>query len=118
MDYSEKRSLPITVPDYKHVQEGGEKFVVFNIFMAGRHLCSRRYREFVDLHNCLKREFVGFNFPRLPGKWPFSLSEQQLDSRRRGLEIYLGKFKKLIKKQFFKLSLCREGMCSSSYCGE
>ena len=71
-------------------QEAGERFVVFNIYMAGRHLCSRRYREFVDLHNCLKREFVGFNFPRLPGKWPFSLSEQQLDSRRRGLEIYLG----------------------------
>ena len=91
IDYSEKRSLPITIPDYKHVQEAGERFVVFNIYMAGRHLCSRRYREFVDLHNCLKREFVGFNFPRLPGKWPFSLSEQQLDSRRRGLEIYLGK---------------------------
>lgn len=89
VDYSEKRSLPITVPDYRHVQEAGEKFVVFNVFMAGRHLCSRRYREFVDLHNCLKREFVGFNFPRLPGKWPFALSEQQLDSRRRGLEIYL-----------------------------
>jgi len=89
VDYSEKRSLPITIPDYRHVSEAGEKFVVFNIFMAGRHLCSRRYREFVDLHNCLKREFIGFNFPRLPGKWPFSLSEQQLDSRRRGLEIYL-----------------------------
>ena len=68
VDYSEKRSLPITVPDYRHMQEQGEKFVVFNIFMAGRHLCARRYREFVDLHNCLKREFIGFNFPRLPGK--------------------------------------------------
>merc|ERR1712013_154929 len=89
VDYSEKRSLPITVPDYRHMQEQGEKFVVFNVFMAGRHLFSRKYREFVDLHNCLKREFIGFNFPRLPGKWPFALSEQQLDSRRRGLEIYL-----------------------------
>jgi len=90
IDYSEKRSLPITVPDYRHMEEeDGEKYVVFNIYMAGRHLCSRRYREFVDLHNCLKREFIGFNFPRLPGKWPFSLSEQQLDTRRRGLEQYL-----------------------------
>lgn len=90
IDYSEKRSLPITVPDYKHMEEeDGEKYVVFNIFMAGRHLCSRRYREYVDLHNCLKREFLGFNFPRLPGKWPFTLSEQQLDTRRRGLEQYL-----------------------------
>ena len=37
VDYSEKRSLPITVPDYKHVQESGERFVVFNIYMAGRY---------------------------------------------------------------------------------
>ena len=77
--------------------------------MAGRHLCSRRYSEFVTLHNNLKRDFLGFNFPRLPGKWPFvyvfpfkysldkaltlnipsSLSDQQLDGRRRGLEQYL-----------------------------
>lgn len=57
--------------------------------MAGRHLCSRRYREFANLHANLKKEFVGFNFPKLPGKWPFTLSEQQLDARRRGLEQYL-----------------------------
>ena len=89
LDYSEKRSLPITIPDCKHVQDLGDKFVVFNIYIAGRHLCARRYSEFVDLHNSLKREFAGFNFPRLPGKWPFTMSEQQLDSRRRGLELYL-----------------------------
>lgn len=89
VDYSEKRSLPITIPDYRHVEDLGEKYVVFNVYIAGRLLCSRRYREFVDLHNGLKREFVGFNFPRLPGKWPFGMSDQQLDSRRRGLELYL-----------------------------
>jgi len=89
VDYSEKRSLPITVPDYRHIHQGGESFVVFNVFMAGRHLCSRRYREFVDLHNSLKADFLGFNFPKLPGKWPFNLSDQQLDGRRRGLEQYL-----------------------------
>jgi sorting nexin-27 len=59
--------------------------------MAGRHLGSRRYNEFVQLHNLLKREFIDFIFPKLPGKWLFSLSEQQLDSRRRGLEQYLEK---------------------------
>lgn len=32
---------------------------------------------------------LGFTFPKLPGKWPFTLSEQQLDARRRGLEQYL-----------------------------
>lgn len=39
----------------------------------------------------LRKEFSGFNFPKLPGKWPFQLSEQQLDTRRRGLEQYLEK---------------------------
>lgn len=59
--------------------------------MAGRHLCSRRYREFSNLHNSLRKEFQDFQFPKLPGKWPFGLSDQQLDARRRGLEQYLEK---------------------------
>ncbi|KAL5277737.1 SNX27 family protein [Megaselia abdita] len=91
IDYSEKRSLPISIPDYNIVNRNGERFIVFNIHMAGRQLCSRRYREFSNLHSILRKEFSGFNFPRLPGKWPFQLSEQQLDSRRRGLEQYLEK---------------------------
>ena len=64
-------------------------FQVFNIYLAGRHLCSRRYREFSALHANLKHEFPDFSFPKLPGKWPFQLSDQQLDSRRRGLEQYV-----------------------------
>lgn len=90
-DYSEKRSLPISIPDYNYVERSGDKYVVFNIYMAGRHLCSRRYREYSNLHNNLKKEFPDFQFPKLPGKWPFSLSDQQLDTRRRGLEQYLEK---------------------------
>ncbi|EYC38058.1 hypothetical protein Y032_0745g1999 [Ancylostoma ceylanicum] len=88
-DYSESRSLPVTIPSYHTVNDGVEKFVVFNLYMAGRHLGSRRYSEFVELHQLLRREFIDYSFPKLPGKWPFSLSEQQLDSRRRGLELYL-----------------------------
>ena len=64
---------------------------VFNIHMAGRHLCSRRYSEFTRLHSQLKKDFPDFVFPSLPGKWPFKLSDQQLDSRRRGLEQYIEK---------------------------
>ncbi|RLV76399.1 hypothetical protein DV515_00017014 [Chloebia gouldiae] len=90
-DYSEKQAVPISIPTYKHVEQSGEKFVVYNVYMAGRQLCSKRYREFAILHQNLKREFANFTFPRLPGKWPFSLSEQQLDARRRGLEEYLEK---------------------------
>lgn len=59
--------------------------------MAGRHLGSRRYSEFVQLNKVLKEEYPDFEFPKLPKKWPFKMSEQQLDSRRRGLEQYLEK---------------------------
>lgn len=68
------------------------------MYMAGRQLCAKRYREFVILHQNLKREFSNFTFPKLPGKWPFSLSEQQLDARRRGLEEYLEKGDFLLKE--------------------
>lgn len=40
--------------------------------MAGRHLCSKRYSEFSNLHSNLKREFIEYSFPKLPGKWPFT----------------------------------------------
>lgn len=90
-DYSDKRSLPISIPDYNYIDRGGERFVAFNIYMAGRHLCSRRYREFACLHNNLRKEFPDFQFPKMPGKWPFTLSDQQQDTRRRGLEQYLEK---------------------------
>uniref|UniRef100_A0AAY5EUT9 Sorting nexin 27a n=1 Tax=Electrophorus electricus TaxID=8005 RepID=A0AAY5EUT9_ELEEL len=88
-DYSDKQAVPISIPSYKHVEQHGERFVVYNVNMSGRQLCSKRYREFAILHHNLKREFATFSFPKLPGKWPFSLSEQQLDARRRGLEEYL-----------------------------
>ena len=39
--------------------------------------------------NIINTYCAGYNFPKLPGKWPFNLSDQQLDSRRRGLELYL-----------------------------
>lgn len=37
----------------------GRSYVAFNVHMAGRHLCSRRYREFAALHQQLRKEFLG-----------------------------------------------------------
>ncbi|CAF3708997.1 unnamed protein product [Rotaria sordida] len=91
IDYTDRRSLAISIPDYSLLETNDEKFYVFNIHIAGRHLCSRRYREFASLHQQLKHEFPDFPFNRLPKKWPFKLSDQQLDARRRGLEQYLDK---------------------------
>ncbi|CAF0929168.1 unnamed protein product [Adineta steineri] len=90
-DYTERRSLAITIPDYSLIEIHGEKFYVFNVYIAGRHLCSRRYREFDSLHQLLKQEYPDFPFSPLPKKWPFKLSDQQLDTRRRGLEQYIEK---------------------------
>ena len=68
--------------------------VIDESHLLGRHLCSRRYREFSSLHHQLKQEFPDFPFSALPKKWPFKLSDQQLDARRRGLEQYLDKSKR------------------------
>ena len=76
--------------------------------MAGRHLCSRRYSEFDSLHSKLKREFVDFNFPKMPGKKLFQLTEQQLDARRRGLEQYLEKSRRgvlLLEAHYVKMPM-------------
>ncbi|KAL7073185.1 hypothetical protein ACQ4LE_007283 [Meloidogyne hapla] len=90
-DYSEKRSLPITIPSYQTVNTEDEQFVAYSIHMAGRHLGSRRFSEFLQLNKLLKEEFSDFSFPKLPSRWPFRMSEQQLDGRRRVLEQYLEK---------------------------
>ena len=90
-DYTDKRSLPISIPTFQYVNAPDERYIVFNIHMASRHLGSRRYSEFATLHKLLKDEHPEFPFPKMPRKWPFRLSDQQLDSRRRMLENYLEK---------------------------
>ncbi|CAK5025274.1 unnamed protein product [Meloidogyne enterolobii] len=84
-------SLPITIPNYQTVSTEDEQFVAYSIHMAGRHLGSRRFSEFLQLNKLLKEEFSDFSFPKLPNRWPFRMSEQQLDGRRRLLEQYLEK---------------------------
>ena len=51
MDYYERRSVPISVPDSnKQKDDAGKEYVVYNIYLASRHTASRRYREFDALH--------------------------------------------------------------------
>ena len=87
------------------------------ISIIGRHLCSRRYREFDLLHQQLKQEFPDFAFASLPSKWPFKLSDQQLDTRRRGLEQYLEK-SNLIQPTPFLSSIHSISVCSVRVIGE
>ena len=40
MDYTEKRSLPVSIPDYHYVERNGERFVVkfFRCLLANRRV--------------------------------------------------------------------------------
>lgn len=78
--------------------------------MSGKYLCSKRYSQFVNLHNALKRQFMDYSFPKLPGKWPFQLSDQQLDNRRRGLETYIEKGELRISMSMHVL----DGLCDAT----
>ena len=51
MDYYERRSVPISVPDTnKQKDDAGKEYVVYNVYLASRQVSSRRYREFDALH--------------------------------------------------------------------
>jgi len=81
-------------------------------------LCSRRYREFASLHHQLKQEFPDFPFSQLPKKWPFKLSDQHLDSRRRGLEQYLDKSSLTFCRSEIELTILRFSVCSVRVVGD
>ena len=52
MDYYERRSVPVTIPTtQKMTDDAGKEYVAFNVYMAGRQVASRRYREFDALSN-------------------------------------------------------------------
>ena len=46
------------------------------------------FSEFVDLHNDMKMEFVDYNFPKLPGKWPFGLNDQKYVRQTLKLQVH------------------------------
>lgn len=51
IDYYERRSVPITVPDTQKLKdETSKEYVVYNLYLASRLSVSRRYREFDALH--------------------------------------------------------------------
>ena len=118
-DYSVKRPLPVTIPNYSEMKnKQGDKYVAFNVHIAAKHLCSRRYKEFDVFHSLLKREFPDFAFPSFPKKWPFRLTEQQLEVRRRSLETYLDKSKSTYEPLYLLVLKCNKDFFVSSLLGE
>lgn len=90
-DYSERRTVPIRIRDWSEIRNSSEdsKYIVYNITYANNYLCSKRYKELDMFQSLLKREFSDFQFPHFPRKWPFRLSESQLEARKNALEVFL-----------------------------
>jgi sorting nexin-27 len=89
-DYSERHTIPIRIVDWSEsVDSSGNKYIVYNINYSNKYLCSKRYKEFDTFQSLLRREFSDFQFPHFPRKWPFRLSDNQLEARKDALEVFL-----------------------------
>lgn len=67
MDYFERRSVPISVPDTEKVRgENGKEYVVFNIYLANKKVAAHRYREFDALNANVSSGDTGPPVPTLP----------------------------------------------------
>ena len=63
MDYYERRSVPVSVPDTKKQRDDtGKEYVVYNVYLAGKHMSTRRYREFDSLHTNVSEQISVFNY--------------------------------------------------------
>ena len=83
------RKIDITIPSISHKEEGASKYVVYNVYVNGNFQCSHRYNAFYNLQTDLRNKFYQFEFPKFPGKWPFQLSNAQLEKRHKELEQWL-----------------------------
>uniref|UniRef100_H2YR40 PDZ domain-containing protein n=1 Tax=Ciona savignyi TaxID=51511 RepID=H2YR40_CIOSA len=88
-DYTDIRTIEITVPKCEHVEEEGSKYVVYCICLKGKLLVKRRYSEFLNMYDELLKIFSDFDYPKFPSKKLFQLSEPQLERRRSMLEEFI-----------------------------
>lgn len=88
-DYSDVITIRLDIPEYRQIEENGMKYVVYVITVAGKEVAKRRYSEFLALYNELEKIFTDFEFPKFPGKWPFQMSDQQLEKRKNALNNFI-----------------------------
>lgn len=88
-DEFELHKVDVTIPSMSQKDENGKIVVYYNVYIDGKFLCSHRYKNFHDLQVDLKNKFFQFDFPKFPGKWPFQLSQTQLEKRHKELEQWL-----------------------------
>ncbi|XP_076803328.1 sorting nexin-27-like [Clavelina lepadiformis] len=90
-DYTDQRTIDLSIPQLEHVEDGGNKYVAYHIHFKSNLVVKRRYSEFLHLYEELMKIFTDFEYPKFPGKWPFQMSEVQLEKRRYLLETFIQK---------------------------
>ena len=116
LDISERKQVNITIPEWRKIYSNGENYMAYNIYISGMFIISRRFSEFYSLNTSLKSKLTQFKFPKLPKKWPVSLTESQTEDRRSGLENYLAcicSSPSVFESDLVKTFLGREGIQGS-----
>lgn len=62
---------------------------IYNLYVNGNFHCSLRYRQFLGLHEQLRKEVGTGNLPAFPPKKFLSLTSGQLEERRCRIEKYI-----------------------------
>ena len=88
-DEFDLHKVDVTIPSMSQKEENGKIVVYYNVYIDGKFLCSHRYKAFHDLQVDLRNKFYQFEFPKFPGKWPFQLSQSQLEKRHKELEQWV-----------------------------
>ena len=78
MDYFERRTIPVSIPDTrKRKDDAGKEYVEFNIYLAGKHVSSHRYREFDALNNNVSYSGRQHHCPLSHHSFPFLFAVEE-----------------------------------------
>lgn len=110
--------MHFSIPDTQEMNEkNGSTFMAYNMHINGVFHCTVRYRQLLNLHSQLRKQFGQDDLPSFPPKKLLPLTSSQLEERRMQLEKYiqlLGQHSKLVSSEIlvgFLLSAQQETSC-------
>lgn len=110
--------MHFSIPDTQEINEkNGSTFMAYNMHINGVFHCTVRYRQLLNLHSQLRKQFGQDDLPSFPPKKLLPLTSNQLEERRMQLEKYiqlLGQDSKLVSSEVlvgFLLSAQQETSC-------
>nr|CAD7196925.1 unnamed protein product [Timema douglasi] len=113
--------MHFSIPDTEELCDDiGSTFMGYSIHVNGVFHCTVRYRQLLNLHEQLKKEYGSSNLPSFPPKKILPLSPTQLEERRAMLEKYIqtiGQDSQLVNTDIlngFLLSAQQETSCEKS----